>query len=198
MQQTTTRRVPLATRRTSGKRRMIDPVTCERDYSPDEVAFMRAVDEYKRRRRRPFPTWSEVLEVLGARGYRKVAGPGDLPGGAEVLELDGLRLTVPQWAERLGVSPDALETRLRRGWPLREALTCPPGPRGARRLAPPPPPTSGPTLPTERVLALRDAARGWAGRAQTPGLVEVLADYVEELTGALLRERGIEPGAQAA
>ena len=67
-------------RRTSERRRQIDPTTCERDYNEDEISFMKAMDQYKRDNRRPFPTWSEVLEVLHALGYRKVAAPGTLPG----------------------------------------------------------------------------------------------------------------------
>jgi hypothetical protein len=38
------------------------------------------MDHYKRDNRRPFPTWSEVLEVLRALGYRKVAEPTPMPG----------------------------------------------------------------------------------------------------------------------
>ncbi|MCA9062549.1 MAG: hypothetical protein KDA96_05805 [Planctomycetaceae bacterium] len=60
-------------RRRQDRRRQIDPTTCERDYSDSEVEFMRAMDDYKRRSGRPFPTWSEVLEVLTSLGYRKVA-----------------------------------------------------------------------------------------------------------------------------
>lgn len=55
------------------RRRQIDPTTCERDYSEQEVEFMRAMDDYKRKSGRPFPTWSEVLEVVISLGYRKVA-----------------------------------------------------------------------------------------------------------------------------
>lgn len=62
-------------RRKVERRRQIDPTTCERDYSQDEVEFMRAIDDYKRRSGRQFPTWSEVLEVLRDLGYRKVAEP---------------------------------------------------------------------------------------------------------------------------
>jgi hypothetical protein len=40
------------------------------------------MDQYKRDNRRPFPTWSEVLEVLYSLGYRKVAEPTALPGWA--------------------------------------------------------------------------------------------------------------------
>lgn len=68
-------------RRTSERRRLIDPTTCERDYSDDESEFMKAMDRYKRENRRPFPTWSEVLEVLHSMGYRRVAEPTALPGG---------------------------------------------------------------------------------------------------------------------
>ena len=57
------------------RRRQIDPTTCERDYQPEEIEFMRAMDDYKRRSGRQFPTWSEVLEVLRDLGYRKVAEP---------------------------------------------------------------------------------------------------------------------------
>ena len=59
-------------RRKTLRRREIDPTTCERDYSQDEVEFMSAMDNYKRRSGRPFPTWSEVLEVVRSLGYRKV------------------------------------------------------------------------------------------------------------------------------
>ncbi len=62
-------------RRKVERRRQIDPTTCERDYQPDEVEFMRAMDDYKRRSGRPFPTWSEVLEVVRDLGYRKIAEP---------------------------------------------------------------------------------------------------------------------------
>jgi hypothetical protein len=53
------------------RRRQIDPTTCERDYTSDEVEFMAAIDEYKRLSGRMFPTCSEVLEVLKKLGYEK-------------------------------------------------------------------------------------------------------------------------------
>ena len=59
-------------RRKSPRRRQIDPTTCERDYSPDEVEFMQAMDTYKRSSGRMFPTCSEVLEVLKSLGYAKL------------------------------------------------------------------------------------------------------------------------------
>src|SRR5258708_1963457 len=62
------------------RRRQVDPTTCERDYSEEEIVFMKTMDQYKRTNRRPFPTWSEVLEVLYALGYRKTAEASALPG----------------------------------------------------------------------------------------------------------------------
>ena len=46
---------------------------------PDEMteevlAFITAIDDYKRKNGRAFPTWSEVLEVLKALGYERRAG----------------------------------------------------------------------------------------------------------------------------
>ena len=39
------------------------------------------MDRYKRENRRPFPTWSEVLEVLRSLGYRRVAEAGRCRAG---------------------------------------------------------------------------------------------------------------------
>jgi len=58
-------------RQTSGRRRFVDPSTCERDYSQAELEFMLAMNEYKHKSGRMFPTWSEVLEVLKALGYKR-------------------------------------------------------------------------------------------------------------------------------
>ncbi len=55
------------------RRRQIDPTTCERDYSPEEIAFMSALVDYKRRSGRMFPTCSEILEVFKGLGYERRA-----------------------------------------------------------------------------------------------------------------------------
>jgi len=65
-------------RRKVERRRQIDPTTCERDYTDQEIEFMKAMDEYKRRSGRQFPTWSEVLEVIRNLGYRQVAEQTEL------------------------------------------------------------------------------------------------------------------------
>jgi hypothetical protein len=64
---------PLERRRKVNRRRQIDPTTCERDYSVDEVEFMTAIDDYKRKSGRMFPTCSEVLEVVRGLGYIKLS-----------------------------------------------------------------------------------------------------------------------------
>ncbi len=58
-------------RRKTPRRRQIDPTTCERDYTQDELDFMRAMDAYKRSSGRMFPTCSEILEVVSSLGYAK-------------------------------------------------------------------------------------------------------------------------------
>lgn len=37
----------------------------------EEVEFIRAIDRYKRKYSRPFPSWSEVLLILKQLGYTK-------------------------------------------------------------------------------------------------------------------------------
>lgn len=64
----------LERRQKVSRRRQIDPTTCERDYSDDEVEFMNALDLYKRKSGRMFPTCSEVLEVIRGLGYAKSTG----------------------------------------------------------------------------------------------------------------------------
>ncbi|MCP4189561.1 MAG: hypothetical protein GY768_02915 [Planctomycetaceae bacterium] len=59
-------------RRKVQRRRQIDPTTCERDYTNDEIEFMHALDEYKRANGRMFPTCSEILEVVRDLGYLKI------------------------------------------------------------------------------------------------------------------------------
>lgn len=70
-------------RRKQPRRRQIDPTTCERDYTNQEIEFMQAMDEYKRVAGRMFPTCSEVLEVLRSLGYVQLTAKQ-----RQALELD--------------------------------------------------------------------------------------------------------------
>jgi len=72
-----------APRRKTPRRRQIDPTTCERDYSDQEIEFMQAMDAYKRSSGRMFPTCSEILEVLRDLGYQQVGKAEGEPQAAE-------------------------------------------------------------------------------------------------------------------
>lgn len=63
----------LERREKKNRRRQIDPTTCERDYSSEEIEFMRALDDYKRKSGRMFPTCSEILEVIRSLGYQRIS-----------------------------------------------------------------------------------------------------------------------------
>lgn len=73
------RRSGLDRRRGPGRRRSDDRRAAEEGEMTDEqFEFIMAVNEYKRVNKRPFPTWTEVLDVIQALGYRKVAEPQDI------------------------------------------------------------------------------------------------------------------------
>lgn len=73
------RRLGLDRRRGPGRRRSEDRKAAEEGQMSDEqFEFVMAIDEYKRANARPFPTWTEVLEVIKALGYRRVAEPQPL------------------------------------------------------------------------------------------------------------------------
>jgi hypothetical protein len=73
------RRLGLDRRRGPGRRRSDDRKSAEEgEMSDEQFEFLMAIDEYKRKNTRPFPTWTEVLEVIKALGYRKVAEPQPL------------------------------------------------------------------------------------------------------------------------
>ena len=73
------RRMGLDRRRGPGKRRSDDRRAAEEGQMSDEqFHFLMAIDEYKKANARPFPTWTEVLEIIKALGYRKVADPQPL------------------------------------------------------------------------------------------------------------------------
>jgi hypothetical protein len=81
------RRLGLDRRRGPGRRRCDDRRSAEEGQMSDEqFEFLMAIDEYKKANSRPFPTWTEVLEVIRALGYRKVAEPASLAGCAKEAE----------------------------------------------------------------------------------------------------------------
>ncbi len=73
------RRTPMPTpkkTKTKPRRKEDEEVEKSATLRPDEMPadvleFIRAMDHYKRVHQRPFPNWSEVLEVVKALGYAR-------------------------------------------------------------------------------------------------------------------------------
>ena len=73
------RRLGLDRRRGPGRRLSDERKAAEQGQMSDEqFEFLLAIDEYKRKNSKRFPTWTEVFEVIKALGYRKVAEPQSL------------------------------------------------------------------------------------------------------------------------
>jgi hypothetical protein len=73
------RRSGLDRRRGPGRRRSDDRRSAEEgEMTEDQFEFVMAINEYKNVNRRPFPTWTEILDIIKALGYRKVAKPQDI------------------------------------------------------------------------------------------------------------------------
>ncbi len=70
------RRHDMERRRGPGRRRADERRSAEEGEMTDEqFTFIKAIEEYKRVNKRPFPSYTEILEVAIALGYRKVADP---------------------------------------------------------------------------------------------------------------------------
>ena len=73
------RRSGLDRRRGPGVRRTEDRRAAEEGQMTDEqFELLMAIEKYRRLNNRPFPTWTEVLDIIHALGYRKVAEPQDI------------------------------------------------------------------------------------------------------------------------
>jgi len=73
------RRIGLDRRRGPGRRLSEERRAAEEGRMSDEqMEFLMAIEDYKQLNARPFPTWTEVLEVGKALGYSKVDKPHGL------------------------------------------------------------------------------------------------------------------------
>ena len=83
------RRLGLDRRRGPGRRLNEERKSAEEgQMSQEQFDFLMAIDEYKQRNSRPFPTWTEVLEVVKALGYRKVADPQSIDQNKQLEEIE--------------------------------------------------------------------------------------------------------------
>ncbi len=62
--------VPPERRARRERRKRIDPTTFEKQYTEDELEFMNAMQRFKERTGRAFPTHGEVIRVAVSLGYR--------------------------------------------------------------------------------------------------------------------------------
>lgn len=78
----------LERRRGPGRRRSDFMKAAEEgEMTPEQFLFIKAIDAYKRVNQRPFPTWTEVLEIIRKLGYRKTAAMElDIPGAEDWTE----------------------------------------------------------------------------------------------------------------
>ena len=87
------RRSGLDRRRGPGRRRgEVRRAAEEGEISGELLEFVMAIDEYKRVNERPFPSWTEVFEIIHYLGYRKVttrARHVNAPAGKGEKESDG-------------------------------------------------------------------------------------------------------------
>ena len=66
------------TRRDRRKEKGLDPAVAEtarreeERYNLETLEFIQAVDRFKRKSLKVFPSWSEILDILRSLGYRKV------------------------------------------------------------------------------------------------------------------------------
>lgn len=112
-----TKQVPVAVERRKlerrvkvNRRRQIDPTTCERDYTGEELEFMGALDEYKRTSGRMFPTCSEILEVFRKLGYEKrpAASSAETASGEPQTEALSSIVATPVSGEHVSPVHEAL------------------------------------------------------------------------------------------
>jgi len=65
------------------RRRRIDPTTFEKQYTDDEMEFMNAMQRFKERSGKSFPSYGEVIKVAMTLGYRKLVNAESPEDGGE-------------------------------------------------------------------------------------------------------------------
>jgi hypothetical protein len=58
-------------RKTKERRKRVDPTTFDKQYTPDELEFMTAMQRFKDRSGKPFPSHRDVIRILISLGYLK-------------------------------------------------------------------------------------------------------------------------------
>lgn len=93
----------LERRRGPGRRRSDFMKAAEEgEMTAEQFLFLMAIDAYKRVNQKPYPTWTEVLEVIRKLGYRKTCPMAlDLGAGQDWLEASDAPAFQPPALNRL-------------------------------------------------------------------------------------------------
>jgi len=99
----------LERRRGPGRRRSDFVKSAEEgEMTGEQFLFIQAIDAYKRVNQKPFPTWTEVLEVIRKLGYRKTCKMTlDLPSCPDWTEPADAPMFPPK-EQKAPMEPDAL------------------------------------------------------------------------------------------
>ena len=93
------RRTGLERRRGAGIRREEDRRSAEEgEMTAEQFEFVQAVEQYKRRKNKPFPTWIDVQSIVLQLGYKVVE--------ANTIDMNHARLTNLAYAELKGEQAD--------------------------------------------------------------------------------------------
>ena len=71
----------------------------EGEMTTEQFLFVKAMDAYKRSNNRPYPSWTEVLEVIRKLGYRKTCSMQVQLDGCEDWQESPNAPIVPQQHE---------------------------------------------------------------------------------------------------
>ena len=107
----------LERRRGPGRRRSDFMKSAEEgEMSQEQFLFIRAIDVYKRVNERPFPTWTEVLEVIRKLGYRKTCAMElelkDVDDWQEAPDADAFPVRDDRVEEQDGADDDGFEMEI--------------------------------------------------------------------------------------
>ena len=82
--------LPAERRTKKERRRRIDPTTFEKQYTEDELEFMNAMQRFKERSGKTFPTHGDIIRVAIELGYRRAIVEPDSPAHSAALAFGNL------------------------------------------------------------------------------------------------------------
>ena len=77
------------------RRRRVDPTTFEKQYNGEEIEFMNAIQDFKSRSGKMFPSHGDILKVALRLGYRKPTADEDPEVENSIATADSVGSVVP-------------------------------------------------------------------------------------------------------